>query len=162
MEVPRLWVNRSYRCQLGCGIRACIFDLYYNSGQGQILNPLSKDRDWTWNLMVTSWVCYRWATTGTPCGAFLVCACWHFRVTCSFSSKSGPRSLALCCSLGPEAPGLSLFSLPFTLLCLFLHNVLGVLVLPFGRNRELYPYSIFLELEALNSFLNGEFSLLKH
>ena len=44
---PRLWPNLSSR-------------------QRQILNPLSEARDWTWNLMVPSWIHFCWATTGTP------------------------------------------------------------------------------------------------
>ena len=45
-----------------------------SSRQRQILNPLSKARDWTRVLMVTSRVCYCWAAMGTP--RF----CWTFDV----------------------------------------------------------------------------------
>ena len=43
-----------------------ICNLHHCSRQRQILNPLSKARDWTHNPMDTSWVCYHWATKGTP------------------------------------------------------------------------------------------------
>ena len=44
--------------------RVC--DLHHSTWQRQILNPLNEARDRTPNLMVTSQVCYPWATTGTP------------------------------------------------------------------------------------------------
>ena len=43
-----------------------VYNLYHNSRQHQILNPLREARDWTCSLMDTSWVCYCWATRGTP------------------------------------------------------------------------------------------------
>ena len=43
-----------------------VCNLHHSSGQCWILNPLSEARDWTCVLMDTSWVCYHWATTGTP------------------------------------------------------------------------------------------------
>ena len=49
-----------------CDRMLCGIDLYHSSVQCQILNPLSKSRDWTHVLMDTSWICYRWAKTGTP------------------------------------------------------------------------------------------------
>ena len=60
---------------------SCVWDLHHSWWQCQILNPLSKTgdqihiqilnplsktRDQTHILMGISWVCYRWATTGTP------------------------------------------------------------------------------------------------
>ena len=36
-----------------------------HSQQCQILNPVSKARDWTHFLMDIRWACYRWATMGT-------------------------------------------------------------------------------------------------
>ena len=41
-------------------------DLCHSSCQCQILNPLSKARNQTLVLMDTRWVCYQWATMGTP------------------------------------------------------------------------------------------------
>ena len=43
-----------------------ICDLHHSSWQHQIVNPLSKARDWTHNLIVPSQICFRCATVGTP------------------------------------------------------------------------------------------------
>ena len=43
-----------------------VCDLYHSSQQCQILNPLSKARDWTHVLADTSWVRYCWAMVETP------------------------------------------------------------------------------------------------
>ena len=43
-----------------------ICNLYHSSWQCQLLNPRSKAKDRTHNLMDISWVCDHWATTGTP------------------------------------------------------------------------------------------------
>ena len=43
-----------------------IFDLHHSSWKCQILNPLSKARDWIHNLMVPSWIHFWCPTTGTP------------------------------------------------------------------------------------------------
>ena len=40
--------------------------LHHSSWQHQILNPLSEARDQTRNLMVSSWIRFCCATTGTP------------------------------------------------------------------------------------------------
>ena len=48
-----------------------IWDLPHSSQQCQILNPLSGATDRTWILMDTSWVCYPWATIGTPISIYL-------------------------------------------------------------------------------------------
>ena len=44
--------------------------LHHSLQQHQILNPLSKARDQTCNLMVTSQICFCCATTGTPVSSF--------------------------------------------------------------------------------------------
>ena len=44
--------------------RVC--DLHHNSQQCRILNPLSKARDQTHNLMVPSWIHFCCTTKGTP------------------------------------------------------------------------------------------------
>ena len=41
-------------------------DLHHSSWQHWTLNPLSKARDLTCNLMVPSQICFNWATMGTP------------------------------------------------------------------------------------------------
>ena len=45
--------------------------LYRSSQQRQILDPLSKARDQTHNLMVPSRLCFCCTTTGTPLSVFL-------------------------------------------------------------------------------------------
>jgi len=49
-----------------------ICDLHHRSWQRWILNPLSKARDQTCNLMVPSWIHFRCAMKGTPC-FILIC-----------------------------------------------------------------------------------------
>ena len=44
--------------------RVC--NLHHSSQQRRIVNPLSKGRDRTWNLMVPSQIVNHCATTGTP------------------------------------------------------------------------------------------------
>ena len=43
-----------------------VCDPHHSLQQCQILNPLSRARDWTHILRDTSQVCYRWAMPGTP------------------------------------------------------------------------------------------------
>ena len=43
-----------------------VCDLHHSPPQCQILKPLSKARDQTCVFTGTSWVCYCWATVGTP------------------------------------------------------------------------------------------------
>ena len=45
------------------GSKLCLWPI---SQQCQILNPLSEARDRTCILMDTSWICFHWATMGTP------------------------------------------------------------------------------------------------
>ena len=45
---------------------SCVFDLHHSSQQCQILNPLSKARDPTRNLMVPSQIRFHSTTMGTP------------------------------------------------------------------------------------------------
>ena len=45
---------------------SCICNLYHSSRQLGILNPLSKARDWTRNLMISSWMRFHWTAMGTP------------------------------------------------------------------------------------------------
>ena len=61
MEVPRLGVETELQLQVYTTATAMqdlshVFDLYQNSWQYWILNPLSKARDRTCNLMVPSWI----------------------------------------------------------------------------------------------------------
>ena len=71
MEVPRLGVQSelqlpAYTTATATPDPSCIFNLHHSSRQCQILNLLSGARDWTRILMDTSWICFHWATTGTP------------------------------------------------------------------------------------------------
>ena len=43
-----------------------VCDLHHNSQQHRIINPLSKASDWTHNFMVSNWIRFRCAVTGTP------------------------------------------------------------------------------------------------
>ena len=70
MEVPRLGVQLelqplAYATAIANQDLKCVCDLHI-SRQRQILNPLSEARDGTCNLMVTSRIHFRCATTGTP------------------------------------------------------------------------------------------------
>ena len=47
----------------------CLCDLYHSSQPCQILNPRSKARDGTCNLMVPGWIHFHCATMGAPCYA---------------------------------------------------------------------------------------------
>ena len=62
IEVPRLGVQSellslAYARATAKWDPRCIFDLQHSSQQHQILNPLSKVRDQTRNLMVPSQIC---------------------------------------------------------------------------------------------------------
>ena len=47
------------------GFKPCLWPTH-SPWQCWILNPLSGARDWICILMDTSWICYCWATMGTP------------------------------------------------------------------------------------------------
>jgi len=69
MEVPRLGVKLEIRLPAYTTATAIpdlshIFDLHHSSWQRLIPNPLSEARDRTCNLMDTSRICFRCATTG--------------------------------------------------------------------------------------------------
>ena len=57
----------------------CVCDLHHSSWQRQILSLLSEAGDWTHFLMDISWVCYRYATMGTPSlfSYIYVFTIWH-------------------------------------------------------------------------------------
>ena len=74
MEVPRLRVESelqlpAYTTAMWYPSRVC--NLHHSSRQCQILNPLSRAWDQTHNLMVPSWIHFRWAKTGNPALFFL-------------------------------------------------------------------------------------------
>ena len=71
MEVPRLGVKLELQLLAHTTATATqnpsgIYDLHHSSQQHQILNPLSRARDRTQNLLVPSWIRFRCTTMGTP------------------------------------------------------------------------------------------------
>ena len=71
MKVPRLRVKwelqlPAYTTATATQDPSRIRDLHHSSRQHQILNPLSKARDRTCNLMVPSQICFHYAMMGTP------------------------------------------------------------------------------------------------
>ena len=55
---------------------SCVCNLHHSSWQHRILNPQSKARDRTHNLMVSSRICFNCATMGTPDSQISVEACF--------------------------------------------------------------------------------------
>ena len=71
MEFPRLGIELeiqlpAYTTSIAIQDLSLICELHHSSWQHQILNPLSKARDQTCNLMVPSGICFCCTTTGTP------------------------------------------------------------------------------------------------
>ena len=71
MEVPRPGVKSelqlpAYTIATATQEPSHICHLHHSSWQCQILNPLSKARDRTCNLMEASQIHFRWAMSGTP------------------------------------------------------------------------------------------------
>ena len=71
MEVPRLgaeWELQLLACATAIAAwdLSCICDLHHSSRQRWILNPLSQARDGTRDIMITTWIHFHCATTGTP------------------------------------------------------------------------------------------------
>ena len=101
MEVVRpgvqsqLWLP-AYITATATSDESSICDLHHSSWQSWILKPLSEARDWTWNLMVPSWIHFCCAMMVNPklvlksVGLFLVffcCCCFLFFFFCF----SGPH-----------------------------------------------------------------------
>ena len=71
MEVPRLGVESelqmpTYATATAMKVPSSVCNLHHSSRQRQILNPLSKARDWTCNLLVPSQTCFHCTTVRTP------------------------------------------------------------------------------------------------
>ena len=100
----------------------CICDLHHSSQPRWILNPLSKARAWTCNLMVPSWIRFWCTTMGTssqshicsPVYEFLLSHLWDYwwkgypRLFVSISLIS--LSLAVSCSISVALKGFVLIS----------------------------------------------------
>ena len=76
MEVPRLGDQSelwplAYTTATATRDQSHICDLHHSSQQRWILNPLSKARDRTHNLMIPSWIRFGCTTAGTPTVGFL-------------------------------------------------------------------------------------------
>ena len=70
-EIPRLGVELelqlpAYTTATATWNLSHIYNLHHSSWQHWILTPLSEARDRTCILMDASWVCFCWATAGTP------------------------------------------------------------------------------------------------
>ena len=68
MELPRLGVESELQMPAYATAMqdlSCLHDLHHSSWQCRIQNSLSKARDWTFNLMVTSRICFHCTTMGT-------------------------------------------------------------------------------------------------
>ena len=92
MEVPRLGINCSCSCQPYTTATATrdpshVCDLRHSSWQCQILDPLSKARDWTCNLKGPSRIRFRCATMGTPRSLFLFVVVVYFFPLYSMGTK---------------------------------------------------------------------------
>ena len=59
-------VAPAYTTATGTRDLSCICNLHHSSQQRQILSPRSKARDQTRNLMDPGWICFHFATKGTP------------------------------------------------------------------------------------------------
>ena len=84
MEVPRLGVKPELQLLAYTTVTAMldpsnVCNLHHSLWQPQILNSLSKARDQICILMDTSWVCFHWATSGTPLWAILDLKCILFK-----------------------------------------------------------------------------------
>ena len=97
MEVSRLGVELelqppAYTTATAKQDPSHICDLYHSSQQCWILNPQSKARDRTCNLMVPSRIRFLWATTGT---LSLICNLYHSTQQCQIlnpQSKARDRT----------------------------------------------------------------------
>ena len=68
--------------------------LQHSLWQRLILNPLSKARDGTCNLMVPSWICFHCATMGTPKKLY------SLLLSCTLYPRiSGPELLIAVCGI---------------------------------------------------------------
>ena len=81
--------------------RVC--NLCHSSQPPRVLNPLSEASNWTGNLMVTSQIPFRCATTGTPSPfSWCLLICWYLFNSFSLQVPSPPLSSWHCIHAEPE------------------------------------------------------------
>ena len=95
MEVPRLGLESelqlpAYATAIAMTDLSRICNLHHSSQQWQILNTLSEARDWTWNLMVPSQICFHCATTGAPILYFFKDLHWFVALGSPWKGKFYP------------------------------------------------------------------------
>ena len=74
LEIPRLGVKSELQLQSTATALqdlSCVCNLHHSSQQRWILNPQSKARYWTFNLMITSWVSLLLSHNGNSLCSFL-------------------------------------------------------------------------------------------
>ena len=119
MEVPRLGGKSELQLLAYSTATATqgpnhVCNRHHSSQQRWILNPLSKARDQTRNFMVTSWIHFRWATTGTPVLIFLILLSVRLGCLFKFFLVSRGRPVLLWTSL---LELLLLHPIDFVMLC---------------------------------------------
>ena len=101
MEVPKLGVKSELQLLAYAMVTvtrdlSCVFDLHHSSQQHRILHPLSENRDWTHNLMVSSQIHFCFTTMGTPKRHFWInkikCR-MEYRVWLHLRMQTVPKSL---------------------------------------------------------------------
>ena len=103
MEIPRLGVESELQLPAYTTVTATqdpsrICDLHHSSRQCRILKPRSEARDGACNLMGTSRIRFRCATTGTPVDTFAFVLLPMLPDGCVFlSTRFGRREDHKCC-----------------------------------------------------------------
>ena len=80
-----------------------IYDLHHSSRQCRVLNAPGEARDWTWNLMVPSWIrfhCAMMAAFSFKAQILL----YHFPASFNYTIKSKTSRLAVKALCGPFSP----------------------------------------------------------
>ena len=149
IEVPRLGVQSELLLPACCRATAmpdpsCVWDLYHSSRQCWILNPLSKARAQTYNLMVPSRIHFHCATRGTP--PFFSS---QYTITRSLSNHQKERTHLY----SPLTVGFSLF--PFNSLRFIWSLFLPLVLVPILFNLMFPDICLHLSsVTALTEFIN--------
>ena len=101
MDVPRLRVQSELQLLASTTATATwdlsrVCDLPHSSGQHQILNPLSEDRNQTYILIGTSQIHFHWPMKGTPFVLFLATDIFPM-LGCLKLHLGLPKTYPLCC-----------------------------------------------------------------